>query len=97
MRYFPHMAAIDIDFQAILKEIVEADETILKDPAPVIGLAELGDSSVNFRVRPWVRRADYIDAMFDLNEAVKKRFDAEGISIPLPQRDVHLYEETKNS
>jgi small conductance mechanosensitive channel len=88
----------DIDkAKAILKEIVESDERILKDPAPVIGLAELGDSSVNFWVRPWVQRTDYLDVMFDLNETVKKRFDAEGISIPFPQRDVHLYEERPNS
>jgi len=82
----------DIDkAKAVLQEIVEADGRILKDPAPVIGLAELGDSSVNFWVRPWVNRADYLDVMFDLNEAVKKRFDTEGISIPYPQREVHLH------
>lgn len=87
----------DIDkAKAILREIVESDERILKDPAPVIGLAELGDSSVNFWVRPWVARTDYLNVMFDLNERVKKRFDAEGISIPFPQRDVHLYEEGKS-
>ncbi len=82
----------DIDkAKAILHEIVNADERILKEPAPVIGVAELGDSSVNFWVRPWVNRTDYLNVMFDLNETVKKRFDAEGISIPYPQRDVHVY------
>ncbi len=84
----------DIDqAKALLTEIVAADERILKDPAPTIGLAELGDSSVNFWVRPWVKRTDYLDVMFHLNETVKKRFDAAGISIPYPQRDVHVYQE----
>lgn len=82
----------DIDHaKRILQEIVDADERILADPAPIIGVAELGDSSVNFWVRPWVNRTDYLNVMFDLNETVKKRFDAEGISIPFPQRDVHLH------
>ncbi|MEM6884298.1 MAG: mechanosensitive ion channel domain-containing protein [Verrucomicrobiota bacterium] len=84
----------DIDqAKALLNEIVAADERIMKDPAPTIGLAELGDSSVNFWVRPWVKRTDYLDVMFYLNETVKKRFDAAGISIPYPQRDVHVYQE----
>ncbi|GAB4354490.1 MAG: hypothetical protein Kow0099_38650 [Candidatus Abyssubacteria bacterium] len=53
---------------------------------------ELADSSVNFAVRPWVKTADYWDVYFALTEGVKKRFDAEGISIPFPQRDVHVYQ-----
>jgi small conductance mechanosensitive channel len=77
--------------KALLQEIVESDERVLKEPAPVIGLAELGDSSVNFWVRPWVNRTDYLNVMFDLNAAVKQRFDQEGITIPYPQRDVHVY------
>ncbi|MEM1157058.1 MAG: mechanosensitive ion channel domain-containing protein [Verrucomicrobiota bacterium] len=82
----------DIDHaKRVLQEIVDADQRILKEPAPVIGVAELGESSVNFWVRPWVNRTDYLNVMFDLNETVKKRFDAEGISIPYPQRDVHLH------
>lgn len=86
----------DIDqAKALLQEIIDADERILKDPAPLIGLAELGDSSVNFWVRPWVKRTDYLNVMFHLNETVKKRFDAAGISIPYPQRDVHVYQEKK--
>jgi len=79
--------------KAILTEIVESDERILKEPAPIIGVAELGESSINFWVRPWVKRTDYLEVMFHLNETVKKRFDAAGISIPFPQRDVHLYQE----
>ena len=55
-------------------------------------MSELADSSVNFVVRPWVKTADYWGVLFDLTETIKKRFDAEGISIPFPQRDVHIYQ-----
>lgn len=75
----------------ILEEIVTADERVLADPAPTIALSELGDSSVNFVVRPFAKVADYWSVYFDTTEAVKERFDAEGISIPFPQRDVHLF------
>ncbi len=68
---------------------------ILKDPSPTIGVLELADSSVNFAVRPWVNSSDYWDVFFDINEKMKKRFDKEGISIPFPQRDLHLYESKK--
>ncbi len=74
-----------------LKELVDAEERILDDPAPTIAVSELGDSSVNFVVRPWVKTADYWGVKFDLTEAIKKRFDQEGISFPFPQQDVHLY------
>jgi small conductance mechanosensitive channel len=75
-----------------LKSIVAADDRILDDPAVTIAVSELADSSVNFVVRPWVRTADYWAVLFDLTETIKKRFDAEGISIPFPQRDVHIYQ-----
>ncbi|MEO0454387.1 MAG: mechanosensitive ion channel domain-containing protein [Verrucomicrobiota bacterium] len=81
--------------KAILHEIIAEDPRILKDPEPLIGLAELGDNSVNFWVRPWVNRVDYLDVLLETKEKVKKRFDQEGISIPFPQRDVHLYYENK--
>jgi small conductance mechanosensitive channel len=77
----------------ILLEMVNADERILKEPAPTVAVAELADSSVNFVVRPWVASGDYWGVKFDFNEAVKLRFDAEGISIPYPQMDVHLHKE----
>lgn len=77
-----------------LKDLVDADERILDEPACQIALKELADSSVNFVVRPWVRTEDYWSVYFDLTEAVKKRFDNDGISFPFPQRDVHLYNET---
>jgi small conductance mechanosensitive channel len=82
----------DLDtVRATLNELIAAEDRILSDPAPTVAVSELADSSVNFVVRPWVRTADYWGVMFDLTEAIKKRFDKEGISFPFPQRDVHLY------
>ena len=75
----------------ILEEMLAADERCLKDPAPTVGVLALADSSINFAVRPWVKTSDYWGVYFDMNMRVKQRFDAEGISIPFPQRDVHLY------
>lgn len=83
----------DDDIDAVreaIQSLVDADERILKDPPCQIVVAELADSSVNFFVRPWVATADFWPVKFDLTEAVKKRFDEDGISIPYPQRDVHI-------
>jgi small conductance mechanosensitive channel len=77
--------------KAVVADVLNGDERVLKDPAPTIAVLELGDSSVNFAVRPWVKTDDYWGVYFDTTEKIKKRFDAEGISIPFPQRDVHLY------
>ncbi len=83
----------DLDkVRQILESIVSADERILHDPATTIAISELADSSVNFVVRPWVNSSDYWGVYFDLTETIKKRFDQEGISIPYPQRDVHVYQ-----
>ncbi|NOY68445.1 MAG: mechanosensitive ion channel [Deltaproteobacteria bacterium] len=83
----------DIDkAKKIMSEILSADERILKSPAPQIAVSELADSSVNFVVRPWVKSGDYWNVYFDLVEKVKKTFDKEGVSIPFPQRDIHIYE-----
>ncbi len=76
----------------IMEGIIRADSRILKDPAPVVRVLELGDSSVNFAVRPWVKTADYWDVYFDLMEGIKFAFDEKGISIPYPQTDVHLHQ-----
>lgn len=76
----------------VLVDLLNGDPRILPEPAAVIGVVELAESSVNFVVRPWVKTADYWAVYFDLNERIKKRFDGEGITIPFPQRDVHLYE-----
>ncbi|MFC1604088.1 mechanosensitive ion channel domain-containing protein [Planctomycetota bacterium] len=81
----------------ILEDIVSRHELVLKDPAPNIRLHELGDSSVNFICRPWVKTADYWTVHWDVTRAVKERFDAEGVSIPFPQRDVHLYKTAERS
>ena len=82
----------DLDLvRKTLEELVAADDRILADPACKIAVSELADSSVNFILRPWVNAADYWGVKFELTEAIKKRFDQEGISIPFPQQDVHLH------
>ncbi len=82
----------DLDkVKEVLYQTIAEDKRVLKDPAPFVGVSELGDNSVNFTVRPWVKTGDYWNVFFDLQENIKKRFDKEGISIPFPQRDVHLY------
>jgi small conductance mechanosensitive channel len=78
----------------ILHEVIEAHEKVLADPVPVIKVHELADSSVNFVVRPWAQTGDYWDVYWDVTRKVKERFDTEGVSIPFPQRDVHLHQET---
>lgn len=79
----------------ILMKLIEEDDRILKDPEPVVAVSELADSSVNFVVRPWVNADDFWPVKFDFTEKVKITFDQEGISIPFPQRDVHVYNEEK--
>lgn len=74
----------------VLEDILSKDERILPEPAPLIAVGELADSSVNLLVRPWVNSADYWGVFWDTTEAVKNRFDEEGITIPFPQMDVHL-------
>ncbi len=82
----------DIDkAQAVLERIVQNHELVLKNPEPVIKLHELADSSVNFICRPWVNTDDYWTVYWDVTRSVKEEFDKEGISIPYPQRDVHMH------
>ncbi len=76
----------------ILEELVATDSRVLPEPSPRVAVLELADSSVNFAVRPYVKIEDYWDIQLDMPERVKLRFDQEGISIPFPQRDVHLYQ-----
>ena len=84
----------DIDkAKKLINSLIEADSRILKDPEPFIAVSELADSSVNFVVRVWADAADYWGIFFDMTENVKKLFDKEGISIPFPQTDVHVYKE----
>jgi len=83
----------DIDkARGIIKEIIDKDERVMKEPAPVIVVSELADSSVNLTVRVWTSTADYWSFYFDTIENVKKQFDDQGVNIPFPQRDVHIYE-----
>ena len=74
--------------------ILQADPRVLKDPAPVVKLHELGESSVNFVCRPWAKTEDYWKVYWEVTDSVKKAFDQQGISIPFPQRDIHVYQET---
>lgn len=78
--------------KALFTEIVTGHEKVLSEPAPVVRIKELADSSVNFDVRPWVRNEDYWGVRAELLEQIKLRCDEEGISIPYPQRDVWLHE-----
>ncbi|MBL52783.1 MAG: mechanosensitive ion channel protein MscS [Alteromonadaceae bacterium] len=79
--------------KSVLEQLISEDERILEEPAPVVGVSSLGDSSVNFTIRPWVKKEDYLAVLWSFNEKVKLRFDEEGISIPFPQMDVHLFKE----
>ena len=82
----------DIDkVKDILQDILNQDQRILKEPEPRIAVSELADNSINFIVRPWVNSSDVLSVKYSILEQIKKRFDAEGISIPYPQRDVHIY------
>ena len=80
----------------VLQEILSGESRILPEPAPAILVSELGESSVDFAVRPWVNAGDYWTVRSDLLEKIKTEFDARGISIPFPQRDVHLYQAAAN-
>lgn len=83
----------DIDqAKSLLQSLASHDARVLKDPAPVFVVAELADSSVNFTVRLWVNTSDYWGVFFDMQEGVKKAFDAHGISIPYPQQDVYMHQ-----
>lgn len=79
-----------VKVEKILADIVASHELVLDDPEPMIKLHELDESSVNFVVRPWVRTDDYWDVYWDMTRAVKMRFDEEGITIPFPQREIHM-------
>ncbi len=84
----------DIDkAQAALLELMTSDSRANAEPEPQVMVKELADSSVNINLRCWADPGDYWSLLFDLNKAAKLRLDAEGISIPFPQRDVHLFEE----
>lgn len=77
----------------IITDVLAANDKILKDPAATVMLLELGSSSVDFAVRPWVKSGDYWTTRADVLEAIKSAFDREGVSIPYPQQDIHLFKE----
>lgn len=82
----------DIDrFKAVVLEVLTANERVLSEPKPTVGLLKMADSSLNFAVRPWVEPQNYLPLSLSIQEDIKKRLDAEGIRIPFPQRDVHLF------
>ncbi|MFT6333058.1 MAG: small conductance mechanosensitive channel [Lentimonas sp.] len=83
--------------KVVLEKIIADDARILKDPAPTIAVLELAESSVNFAVRPWVKEDDYWGVLFDTTEKVKLEFDKNAISIPYPQRDLHIKGAIKTS
>ena len=76
----------------VLEGLIAKESRVLKDPEPMVAVSELADSSVNFVMRLWAKTEDYWDVYFAVTEAVKMRFDEEGISIPYPQQDVHMYQ-----
>ncbi|MBL1211870.1 MAG: mechanosensitive ion channel [Ignavibacteriae bacterium] len=83
----------DIDkAKTVINRVLNSNDKVLKDPAPLVVVTELADSSVNFNVRPWVNAADYWGVYFYCHEEIKKQFDAENISIPFPQTDVHIHQ-----
>ncbi len=81
--------------KSICMAVMAKNEKVLADPAPYVGVSEMGDSSVNLAVRPWCKGEDYWMVHFEITQGIKEAFDAAGVVIPFPQRDVHLYE-TKN-
>ena len=79
----------------ILLEMVSSHPLVLADPEPVVEVLELADSSVNLAVRPWTKTEDYWSVFFDLNRSIKRELEGNGLSIPFPQRDVHLFQTAK--
>jgi small conductance mechanosensitive channel len=78
--------------KALIRALLDEDERVLQDPEPLVVVGGLGESSVNFTVRVWAKSSDLWPVFWSMQEKVKARFDAEGISIPFPQRDVHLHQ-----
>lgn len=79
--------------QKVIERVLAEDDRILKDPPATVAVSELGDSSVNFVVRPWIKAADYWNVYFDVTAQVKLSLDKNGISIPYPQHDIHMKSE----
>lgn len=80
---------------AIVNQLIATEPRFLKDPAPLVAVGELGESSVNLFVRPWVKRTEFLPTRLDFIKRVKERFDAEQITIPFPQRDIHIFNDSQ--
>ncbi|MCC5914735.1 MAG: mechanosensitive ion channel [Balneolaceae bacterium] len=80
---------------AIIKEVLAEDERILPEPEPLVAVSNLGDSSVDIRVRPWTETKNVWPLRYALTKRIKERFDQDGVSIPFPQRDVHFFDKSK--
>ena len=88
----------DLDHvQRVLEELIAADERFLSDPEPIVRVKQFSDSSIDFLVRAYARTEEFWETLWALNKAVKQRFDAEGITIPFPQRDVHMAQQTEST
>ncbi len=81
----------------LVRGILQSHEAILDDPAPNVAIAKLNDSSVDIMVHAWTKRADWFPTKLALNKLIKETFDREGISIPFPQRDIHLFQEKQSA
>lgn len=81
--------------ESVLSRVLTDNPRVLEEPAPIVRLHELGEGSIKFVVRPWVKSADYWDAYWEITREVKRRFDTEGFALPFPQHDVHVYEERR--
>ncbi len=79
--------------RSVIRGVLESDNRVLREPETAILVGELADSSVNIFVRPWVKTTDYLDVKYEITEKIKTTLDQNGITIPFPQRDVHLYKD----
>lgn len=77
----------------VAMDVVKKNKKVLKDPSPIVAVAELSDSSVDLLIRPWVNTSDYWKTRWELIQQIKEAFDKEKITIPFPQRDIHLYQQ----
>ncbi len=88
----------DIDkAMSVAQSVLDEDDRVLDEPEPLIAVSELAGSSVNINVRPWVNRTELVDLKYDITKRMKERFDEEGLNMPYPTQDIHLYKENSNS
>ena len=80
---------------SIVKDVITSEKRIAPSPEPKVGISEFADSSINIYGRLWCKQTDYYDVMFSVNKNIRHEFNKQGITIPFPQRDVHIYESKK--